>query len=73
MDSLIIGRIQHVCRSSSDTRTEGSMSDKNVPDSEIEVTPKKSLTSTPKSNKTACKDSEKKIREKVCEKIAMMA
>jgi hypothetical protein len=49
------------------------MSDKNVPDSEIEVTPKKSLTSTPKSNKTACKDSEKKIREKVCEKIAMMA
>lgn len=39
----------------------------------MEVTPKKSLTSTPKSNKTPCKDSEKKIREKVCEKIAMMA
>lgn len=39
----------------------------------MESTPKKSLTSTPKSNKTTSNESEQKIREKVFERITLMA
>jgi|694.fasta_scaffold120567_1 hypothetical protein len=49
----MIGRIEHVCRRSSNTMTEGSLSDKNK--NTIDTTPNKSLTTSPYSSKTPTK------------------
>lgn len=67
----MIGRMSHICRNSSDTMTEGSISDKNKNEGE-EGKSYRSLQSTPKSNKSSTKATEQEIRDKLSLKISAL-